>query len=188
MQLTRRGRVDVASLPRVVDLTQLVGASPALRQQLHGAREDDEIRQHLSDDEPCGGHRQSGDVAVPVVVDVQSSRVAQPINTGPATGRRRVLDERVGPDDVDVDETENDQESGDHTMCSRELADRRQSLRTLVDTRRLCSHHHRQPRAEVDRQVRHVRVDLHIDQQPVDITSTQLNFIKDNCSPKAGLK
>ena len=85
VQLTRRARVHVTSLPRVVDLTQLVGAAPALRQQLHGAREHDEVRQHLSDDEPRRRHAQPGDVAIPVV-DVQSSRVAQPINTNPLAG------------------------------------------------------------------------------------------------------
>jgi len=71
VQLACCRRIDVASLPRVVDLTQLIGATPALRQQLHGAREHDEVRQHLPDDEARRGHGQSGDVAVPdLVTDV----------------------------------------------------------------------------------------------------------------------
>jgi len=162
VQLARGGRVDVARLPRVVDLTQLVGASPALRQQLHGAREHDEVRQHLTDDEARRGHGQARDVApVPVGVDAERARVGESVDADPVR-RRRVLDERVRPDDVDVEETDDEEERGDDAMGSRQLTDRRQSLRSLVDARRLGSHQHRQPRAEMDGQVRHVRVDLHI--------------------------
>jgi len=67
VQLARRRRVDVASFPRIVDLAQLIGATPALCQQLHGAREHDKVRQHLTDCEPRRRHRQSCDVAVPLV-------------------------------------------------------------------------------------------------------------------------
>ena len=161
----RRGLHEVrrcltVTLPRVVDLAQLVGAPPALRQQLHGTREHDEVRQHLTDDEPRRRHRQARHVAVPDRVDAERTRVAQSVDADPLGGGCR-LDVGVGPDDVDVEKTEDDEERGDDAVSARQLADRRQSLRTLVDARRLGGHHDRQPRAELHRQVRHVRVDLH---------------------------
>ena len=167
VQLAGRGRVDVARLPRVVDLSQLVGAAPALRQQLNGARKHDEVGQHLTDDEPRGGHGQSSDVAVPEHVDVESSRVTQSVDADPVRCGQ-VLSERVDPDDVDVEKTEDYEESGNDAVSSSELADGRQPLRTLVNARRLGSHHHRQPRAQMNSQVRHVRVDLHVEQQSLD--------------------